>query len=118
MACSSGYVETGAAKPKISTCVGVTSSNVNVTLEGVNTETWGFSGYVKLKLQRAGANETWVNVSIQNAGFWANSSNAKKNFTFSNVGYTGQVMLVTAEFYADSGYTDKFNSSASHMFVR
>ncbi|MEK4488024.1 hypothetical protein MHH81_21170 [Psychrobacillus sp. FSL H8-0484] len=118
MACSSGYVKTGASTPDIHTCVSVSGSNVNVSLEGVTTERWPFVGYVKFKLQRAGANEVWLDVSTQNGGYWSDSSTTKKNFIFNNIGYAGQVMLVTAEFYANSSYTDKLISSASHMFVR
>lgn len=119
MACSSGSVTHGAGKITINTCVSTTSSNVNVTLEGVKTETWPFQGYVKLKLQRAHpTTDVWVDVSTQNAGYWANSSTGNKNYTFSNIGYAGSVMLVTAEFYANSNYTGRLSSLASHMFVR
>lgn len=119
MRCSKGYVSTGASEPVIYTCVTKDSHNVYVTLEGVKGETWPFQGYVKIKLQREANNaDVWVDVSIQNGGYWANSTTTKKHFSFSNIGYKGKVMLVTAEFYANSNYTRKLRSSASHMFVR
>ncbi|MGE7753363.1 hypothetical protein [Lysinibacillus fusiformis] len=118
MACTKGYVTTGASQPVINTCVSTDSKNVYVTLEGLKTETWPFQGYVRFKLKRAGANEVWVDVSTQNGGYWENSSKANKNFTFSNIGYKGDVMVVEALFYANSNYTGLCSSSASHMFVR
>lgn len=118
MACSSGYVKTGAGQPTIYTCVSVSGSTVNVTLEG-DIRDWGFAGYVRFKLQRAGDNEVWVDVvSPQNGGYWSDSSSTKKNFAFTNIGYAGSIMMVTAEFYGNSTYTDKLVSSASHMFQR
>ncbi len=119
MRCSKGYVITGASEPVIYTCVNKDSKNVYVTLEGVIGETWPFQGYVKFKLQREADNaDGWIDVSTYYGGYWGNSTSTKKHFRFSNIGYIGKVMLVTAEFYTNSNYTSKLKSSASHMFVR
>lgn len=115
--CTKGSVTTGASKPVIHTCVRTDSNNVYVTLEGVKGETWPFSGYVRLKLKRAGANEAWVDVTTKDGGQWANS-NTPKNITISNVGYKGSVMVVEAQFYSYSNYTGRLTSDASHMFER
>ena len=119
MACSSGYVETGASKPSISTCVSTSGSTINVTLEGRVTETWPFQGYVKFILQVESPNaDGWTNVSTQNGGYWANSSSAKKNFQFTGIGYSGKTMRVVAEFYTNSSYTGKLTSGCEHIFYK
>lgn len=119
MACSKGSVTTGASQPTINTCVSTDANNVYVTLEGLKTETWPFQGYVKFALKRTPSDkEIWIDVSTQNGGYWENSSTGKKNFTFRNIGYKGDVMMVYAYFYANSNYTGLCKSDCSHMFVR
>lgn len=119
MACSAGSVTTGVAKPKISVCVGTTTKDVNVTLEGETTESWPFSGYVRFRLKRSPKDkEVWYDVATKDGGKWENSAKGKKNFTFSNIGYKGDTMVVYVDFYANSNYTGKFTSDASHMFIR
>lgn len=119
MACSKGYVKTGASKPVINTCVSTDAKNIYVTLEGLKTETWPFQGYVRFKLRRTPANkDIWIDVSTKNGGYWSDSTKTKKNFTFSNIGFKGDIMVVEVEFFNKSNYTHKFDSSASHMFQR
>jgi hypothetical protein len=119
MACSKGTVTHGAGTINIYTCVDTTSTGVNVTLEGEADQSWGFQGYVKVKLVRASeTSEAWLDVTTKNGGYWDNSSKGNKNITISNVGYKGAIMRAIPEFYTDSSYRTKLSSTGSHMFVR
>ncbi len=118
MACTKGYVTTGASQPTIHLCVTTNSMDVNASLEGVRSESWPFVGYVKFSLYREATNsDAWTHVATLNGGYWANSSAAKKNITFRNIGQPGKTMRVVAAFYYNSNYTDSAGS-ISHIFLR
>lgn len=118
MACTKGSVTTGASKPTINTCVSISGSTVNVSLEGSKTEAWPFYGYVRLILQvESSSSDGWVQVTSKNAGFW-NSKTANLNSGFTQVGYSGKTMRVVPEFYDNSNYTGKCQSDAEHVFYR